>query len=65
MIRFPVSRAVLSSEELVAAAMMFFIWEKSRMLSRICLSRTRRSVTTITESKRGLSLPGAWSSMSW
>lgn len=64
MIRFPVSRAVLSSEELVAA-MMFFIWEKSRMLSRICLSRTRRSVTTITESKRGLSLPGTWSSMSW
>ena len=51
----PCSKLSLNSFEEYAGAMMFLISEKLAILSRICLSNNRLSVTTITESNKGFS----------
>ncbi|CRZ46086.1 Uncharacterised protein [Vibrio cholerae] len=57
MIFLPFSNADFSSDDLNAGATMFFTSENSFILSRNCLSSNRRSVTTMTESNRGISFP--------
>ena len=57
MIFLPVSNAVFSSDDLKAGETIFFTSENSLILSLSCLSSNRLSVTTITESNKGLSTP--------
>ena len=55
--RLPFSMAVLRSFELSACATIPAEWPNALMLSVICLSRMRRSVTTSTVSKSGTPSP--------
>jgi hypothetical protein len=53
----PPSKLLFKSAEEYAGATIFFTSENSLMFSRNCLSNNLLSVTTITESNKGLEIP--------
>lgn len=53
----PLSKDRFKSTEELAGATIFFTSENSRIFSFSCLSKSLRSVTTITESNKGFAVP--------